>query len=54
MVTFTKLINMPSPPTRRNFTKIQNKKFLPVVKKIANDSMVNNAMNVKEACGNER
>ena len=27
MVTFTKLMNMPSPPTRPNFTKNQNKKY---------------------------
>ena len=54
MVTFTKLMNMPSPPTRRNFTKIQNKKLLPVVKQVANDSMMNNAMNVKDSCGNDK
>ena len=54
MVTFTKLMNMPSPPNHRNFTKIQNKKLLPVVKQVANDSMMNNAMNVKDCCGNEK
>ena len=47
-------MNMPSPPTRRNFTKIQNKKLLPVVKQVANDSMMNNAMNVKDSCGNDK
>ncbi len=54
MVTFTKLMNMLPPPTRPNFTKIQNKKLLPVVKQLANDSMINNAMNVKEACSNDK
>ena len=54
MVTFTKVMNMPPPPTRTNFTKIQNKNLLPVVKQLANDSMINNAMAVKEACGNDR
>ena len=57
MVTFAKVTNMPPPPTQtptsRNFTKIQNKKLLPVVKQLATDSMVNNAMAVKEACNNE-
>ena len=52
MVTFAKVMNMP-PPTSRNFTKIQNKKLLPVVKQLATDSMVNNAMAVKEAYNNE-
>ena len=45
---------MPPPPTRQNFTKTQDKKLLPVVKQLANDSMVTNAMNVIEACGNDR
>ena len=40
---------MPAPLTRRNFTKIQNKKVLPVVKKLANDSMVNNAFKIRES-----
>ena len=31
-----------------------HKKLLPVVKQLANDSMINNAINVKEACGNDR
>ena len=31
-----------------------HKKLLPVVKQLANDSMINNAMNVKETCGNDR
>ena len=48
MVTFSKVLNMPAPPRRDNCTKIQNKKLLPVVKQCANDSMVNNAMKVKE------
>ena len=53
MVTFTKIMNMPPPPTSTNFTKIQNKKLLPVVKTLANDSMINNASNVKATCVNE-
>ena len=48
MATFPKILNMPPPPSRANFTKIQNKKLLPVVKQCANDSMVNNAVKVKE------
>jgi hypothetical protein len=52
--TFTKLMNMPSPPTRRNFTKIQNKELLPVVKQVANDNLMKNVMNVKDSCGNEK
>jgi hypothetical protein len=48
MVTFCKIMNMPAPPTRRVFTKVQNKKLLPAVKELANDSMVTNAMKVKE------
>jgi hypothetical protein len=32
MSTFTKAMNMPAPPARRIFTKIQNKNILPVVK----------------------
>jgi hypothetical protein len=31
-----------------------NKKLLPVVKQLANDSMLNNAMIVKETCGNDK
>ena len=54
MVTFTKVMNIPPPPTRQKFPKIQNIKLLPAVKQLANDSMVTNAMNVKEACGNDR
>jgi hypothetical protein len=46
--TFSKVLNMPAPPRRVNFTKIQNEKLLPVVKQCANDSMLNDAMNVKE------
>ena len=53
MVTFTKVMNMPPPPTSRNFTKIQNKKLLPIVKTLANDSMVSNASNVKANCGSD-
>ncbi len=33
--------------------KIQNNKLLPVVKQLANDSMVTNATKVKEVCGND-
>ena len=46
-------MNVPSPPTGRNFMKIQNNKLLPVVKQLANESMVTNATNVKEVCGND-
>lgn len=54
MVTFVKVINILPPLTKRNFTKLQNKKLLPVVKQLASDSMVvNNATTVKEVCGNE-
>ncbi len=53
-MTFTKLMNMPPPPTCQNFIKIQNKNLLPVVKQLANDSMINNAMNAEDACGNDR
>jgi hypothetical protein len=31
MTTFNKVMNMPAPPTKRNFTKIQNEKVLPAV-----------------------
>ena len=48
MTTFTKVMNMPSPPMRSVYTKIQNKKLLPIVKQLANDSMNNSAMEVKE------
>ena len=56
MTNFSKIMNMPAPPRRNHFTKIQNKKLLPVVKQCANDSMLNNAMDVKqmndsEECG---
>ena len=54
MTTFNKVMNMPAPLTRRNFTKIQNKKFLPVVKKLANDSMVNNAFKIRESRNDDR
>jgi hypothetical protein len=53
MTTFTKVMNMPPPPTRRNFTKIQNNKLLPTVKQLANDSMNNNAMEVKDMCSSD-
>ena len=53
MTTFSKVLNMPTPPRRANFTKIQNKKLLPVVKQCASDSMVNNAMHVKEIIEND-
>jgi hypothetical protein len=53
MVTFTKIMNMPPPPTSRNYMKIQNQKLLPVVKQLANDSMMNNAADVKQSCGND-
>jgi hypothetical protein len=53
MTTFTKVMNMPPPPMRCVCTKIQNKKLLPIVKQLANDSMNNSAMEVKEICGSE-
>ena len=53
MATFNKVMNMPSPPTRRVFTKIQNKKILPVVKQVAADSMVDNAMKVRDEISND-
>ena len=52
MKTFNKVLNMPAPPSCQNFTKIQNKKLLPVVKQCANDSMVNNAVLVKDIIKN--
>ena len=49
MTMFCKVMNMPGPPARRRiFTKIQNKKLLPTVKQLANDSMVTSAINVRE------
>jgi hypothetical protein len=51
--TFNKMMNIPAPPTRRNFTKIQNEKVLPVVKKLANDSMVNHAYKIRDGSGND-
>ena len=46
-------MNMPAPPTRRNFTNIQNTKLLPVVKQLANDSMLSNSMKVREQLEND-
>ena len=43
---FSKIMNMPAPSRRNHFTKIQNKKLLPVVKQCANDSTLNNALDV--------
>lgn len=53
MTTFNKVMNMPAPPARLAFTKIQNKKVLPVVKQLATDSMVSNAFKVREENANE-
>ena len=53
MVTFSKILNMPAPPRRDNCTKIQNNKLLPVVKQCANDSMLTNAMKVREICNSD-
>ncbi len=53
MTTFTKVMNMPSPPMRSVYTKIQNKKLLPIVKQLANDTMNNSAMEVKESSGSD-
>ena len=46
---------MPATARRANFSKIQNKKALSdrVVKQCANDSMVNNAVHVKEIIEND-
>ena len=44
---------MPASPRRANFTKIQTKKLLRVVNHCANNSMVNNAMRVKEIVEND-
>lgn len=52
MVTFSKVLNMPAPPKRDSCTKIQNKKLLSVVKQCANDSMLTNAMKVREMSEN--
>ena len=48
MTTLNKVMNMPAPPTRWDFTKIKNEKVLPVVKKLANDSIVNNAYKIRD------
>ena len=53
MTTFNKVMNMPAPLTRCNFTKIQNEKVLPAVEKLANDSMVNNAYKIRDVSGND-
>ena len=53
MTTLSKVLNMPATARHANFTKIQNKKLLPVVKQSANDSMVNNAMHIKEIVEND-
>ena len=52
MTTFSKVLKHSAPPRCANFTKIQNRKLLPVVKECANDSMVNNAMHVREIIKN--
>jgi hypothetical protein len=52
-ITFSKVMNMPAPPTRRNFSKIQNTKLLPVVKQLANDGMLSNSMKVREQLDND-
>lgn len=52
MVTFCIIMNMPAPPTPRVFTKIQNKKLLPAVKQLANDSMLTSALKVREVNSN--
>ena len=53
MTTFSKVMNMPTPPTRKNFMKIQNRKIPPVVKQLASDSMVSNAMSVRQQNAND-
>jgi hypothetical protein len=53
MTTFSKVMNMPAPPARLAFTKIQNKKLLPAVKQLATDSMISNAFKVQEENANE-
>ena len=52
MTTFSKVLNIllhQDVPT----SQIQNRKLLPVVKQCANDSMVNNAMYVREIIKND-
>ena len=44
---------MPAPPKRDSCKKIQNKKILPIVKQCANDSMVGNALKVREICNSD-
>lgn len=53
MTTFNKVMHMPVLPNRQNFTKIQDEKVLPVVKKLANESMVNNAYKIRDESGND-
>lgn len=51
--TFGKVMNMAASPTRRSFTMIQNRKLLPVVKQLANNSMLSNAMHVRKIINND-
>ena len=53
MVTFSNVMNMPSPPARGYINKIRNKKLLPIVKQLAKDSMVTNSMEVRELVRND-
>ena len=53
MTTSSKVLNMPVAPRCSNFTKIPNKRLLPVVKQCANDGMVNHVMHVKGIIEND-
>ena len=52
MTTLSKVLNMHACSTKTCPLQ-QNKKLLPVAKQCANDSMVNNAMHVKEIVEND-
>ena len=52
MTTSNKVMNMPAPMTRRNFTKSRMKRFCQLLKKMANDSMVNNAYKIRDVSRN--
>ena len=54
MVIFEKILHMPSPLIRWNFTEIRNQKLLSTVDQLANDSMNTSALQVKESSENEK
>ena len=51
-ITISKVMNKPGPPMRQDSTKSQNGKPFPVVKQLANDNMVSNAVQVREVTSN--